>query len=207
MATATDSKERKLGDATAPRASARDRIFNAAKELFYRYGIRAVGVESIANEAQTTKMSLYRSFSCKDELVVEYLRESVRSYWTWWDEIVAAYPDDPRGALEALFDGQAGKCETCDKRGCAIGNASVELTDDEHPGREVVTGFNRGKLERLIALCAQAGYEQPEALARGLFLLMDGAYMSLLSLGPQGPSSALPQAARALMDAHLRRQA
>ncbi|AXQ27471.1 TetR/AcrR family transcriptional regulator [Solimonas sp. K1W22B-7] len=204
MSTASVSKKKESEAPPAPRLSARDRIFNAAKDLFYRNGIRAVGVESIATEAQTTKMSLYRSFTCKDDLVVEYLRESVRDYWIWWDEIVAKHPGDPRAALQAMFDSQASKACTCDTRGCAIGNASVELTEENHPGREVVTEFNRQKLERLTGLCAQAGYQQPDALARGLFLLMDGAYMSLLSLGADGPTSALPLTAKTLLDAHSR---
>ena len=201
MSTASVSKEK---ECQAPRASARDRIFSAARQLFYKNGIRAVGVESIASEAQTTKMSLYRSFSCKDDLVVEYLRESVREYWEWLDEIVAQHPGDARAALQAIFDSQARKACTCDTRGCAIGNASVELTEPNHPAREVVTEFNRQKLERITQLCAQAGYKDPGALARGLFLLMDGAYMSLLSLGSTGPTAALPQAARAMMEGHPR---
>jgi len=205
MSTASVSKEKECHAPAAPRPSARDRIFNAARQLFYKNGIRAVGVESIASEAQTTKMSLYRSFSCKDELVTEYLRESVREYWDWFDEIVAKHPGDPRAALQTLFDSQANKACTCDTRGCAIGNASVELTEPDHPARQVVTEFNKEKLARITALCAQAGYQDPAALARGLFLLMDGAYMSLLSLGSTGPTSALPQAARAMMEAHPRK--
>jgi len=204
MSTASASKETKSEVPPAPRLSARDRIFNAARQLFYKNGIRAVGVESIASEAQTTKMSLYRSFTCKDDLVVEYLRESVREYWDWFEGIVAQHPGDPRAALQAMFDSQASKACTCDTRGCAIGNASVELTEEGHPGRGVVTEFNQEKLLRITALCAAAGYKDPDGLARGLFLLMDGAYMSLLSLGSQGPTAALPQAARALMEGHPR---
>ena len=59
--------------------------------MFYRKGIRAVGVESIAAEAGATKMSLYRNFPSKDELVAEVLREQSREGWAWWDEIVGRF--------------------------------------------------------------------------------------------------------------------
>src|SRR4051794_38670238 len=71
--------------------TARARIFAVAKDLFYRRGIRAVGVETIVAEAGATKMSLYRSFPSKDELVAAYLQERDELYWQWWDEAVATH--------------------------------------------------------------------------------------------------------------------
>ena len=81
----------------------RDRIFETACELFYRHGIHGVGVDAIAAEAGSNKMSFYRSFASKDALVAEYLREQEREYWAWWDAAVARHPDDPRRQVEALF--------------------------------------------------------------------------------------------------------
>jgi len=192
----------KDSSAEEPRASARDRIFNAARELFYRQGIRAVGVESIAQHAGATKMSLYRAFESKDELVAECLKQSEREGWQWWDATVQAYQGDPRAALLALFDSLALKARTCEKRGCAIGNAAVELTDDAHPARAVVVAYNREKRRRLRLLCRELGVRDPDALADGLQLLMDGAYLSRLSLGATGPSAALRKTAETLIDAH-----
>ncbi|HZX92637.1 MAG TPA: helix-turn-helix domain-containing protein, partial [Rudaea sp.] len=63
----------------------RDRIFEKASDLFYRHGIRAVGVDAIANEAGTNKMSFYRAFPSKDDLVAEYLHDQERGYFSWWD--------------------------------------------------------------------------------------------------------------------------
>src|SRR5438309_8637917 len=85
------------------RPSARDRVFNTAAELFYRKGIRAVGVETIAAEADTTKMSLYRSFPSKDELVAEWLRVHDANFWRAWDEMAEHYPDNPRKQINAAF--------------------------------------------------------------------------------------------------------
>src|SRR5579863_420307 len=78
------------------RPRVRDRIFETACDLFYRHGIRAVGVDAIACEAGTNKMSFYRSFASKDELVTEYLREQQREFWSWWRAAIAPYEGDPR---------------------------------------------------------------------------------------------------------------
>ena len=75
--------------AAVSKRPARDRIFETARELFYQHGIRAVGVETIASEADATKMTLYRNFPSKDELVAEVLREQERDYWAWWEEVTS----------------------------------------------------------------------------------------------------------------------
>src|SRR6202051_2366268 len=90
--------------ATPAKGPVRDRIFETACDLFYRHGIHGVGVDAIAAEAGSNKMSFYRSFASKDALVTEYLREQEREYWAWWDATVAAFPDDPRRQIEALFE-------------------------------------------------------------------------------------------------------
>src|SRR3981081_3230835 len=74
----------------------RDRMFETACELFYRHGIHGVGVDAIAAEAGSNKMSFYRSFASKEALVTEYLREQEREDWAWEDAVVAPYRDDPR---------------------------------------------------------------------------------------------------------------
>src|SRR5204862_5995436 len=77
----------------------RERILSASGDLFYRLGIRAVGVEAIADAAGTNKMTLYRHFSSKDELVAEYLRRLAAEAGKFWGNLAAAHPDDPRAQL------------------------------------------------------------------------------------------------------------
>src|SRR5258707_3788462 len=79
----------------------RERLLAAAGELFYRHGIRAVGVEAIAEAAGTNKMTLYRHFDSKDELVAEYLREAAKQDGASWDKLAQAYPDDAQAQLRA----------------------------------------------------------------------------------------------------------
>src|SRR6202167_3208585 len=109
---------------TAGKTRVRDRIFETACELFYRHGIRGVGVDAIAEEAGSNKMSFYRSFASKDALVAEYLREQERAYWAWWDAAVTHHPDDPRRQVEALFEAQLAIAMSDGCRGCALGNAA-----------------------------------------------------------------------------------
>ena len=189
--------------AEEPRRSARDRIFETAKNLFYRQGIRAVGVESIAAEAGTTKMSLYRSFASKDELVAECLRDHQAEFWKWWDGIVAPHAGDPRAQLLALMDGFAGKAECArESRGCPLGNAAVELTDEDSPGRAVVIEHKTKMRSRLRELCVELGAREANDLADGLLLLIEGVYTTRVTSCGKGPMQAAPRAAKMLIDAY-----
>ena len=113
----------------ANRPSARQRIFDTASELFYLKGIRAVGVETIAAEADTTKMSLYRNFPSKDELVAEWLREHDANFWKTWDMMASRHPKDPRKQINAAFAVLAKHVADPKARGCPMANAAVELTE------------------------------------------------------------------------------
>src|SRR5579862_3034028 len=88
----------------APKASAaRERILATAADLFYRRGIHAVGVDAIVAESGVAKMSFYRHFPSKDDLIRAVLVLHDGRYWTWWDEALARHPDDPRQQLRDLF--------------------------------------------------------------------------------------------------------
>src|ERR1700739_1362261 len=86
----------------------RARLLAAAGELFYRHGIRAVGVEAIAEAAGTNKMTLYRHFASKDELVAEYLRQSAHAADACWERFAQAHPGDPLAQLRAWLEEMAG---------------------------------------------------------------------------------------------------
>ena len=188
--------------AAAPR-SARDRIFEAARDMFYRKGIRAVGVESIAAEAGATKMSLYRNFPSKDELVAAVLREQSKEGWAWWDEIVGRF-DTPRAKLEGLFDAFAERSESSEAHGCALCNAAVELHEPDHPAFLVAKTHKLETRRRLIELARAAGAADDE-LGDGLLLLLEGSHMARITLGGEGPDRMLPRAARALIREYVDR--
>jgi AcrR family transcriptional regulator len=194
------SPQRRLA---AKRGSARKRIFDAASELFYRKGIRAIGVETIATEANATKMSLYRNFPSKDELVAEWLREHDVGFWKAWDEMSSKYPDDPRRQLGAAFALLARHVADPAARGCPMANAAVEITERSHPARKIIEAHKAKLRARLAALCRQMGAREPELLADQLFLLMEGAQVSTQTLGRHGPAYNVARAANALIDDHV----
>ena len=197
---ASDVSAGPLGAAGKP---ARERIFDVAKDLFYRLGIRAVGVETIVAAAGATKMSLYRSFPSKDDLVVAYLEDRDALYWQWWDRIMARHPDDPRQQVRALFKSVAGKTTRPTSRGCPFTNAATEFPEPGHPGRAVAAA-NKAKLRvRLRELAGATGAREPERLGDQLFLLMEGAYASAQIMGTDGPALGLADAADALVAAQL----
>jgi AcrR family transcriptional regulator len=203
--TATGSAGDELAPCTpAGKTRVRDRIFETACDLFYRYGIHGVGVDAIAAEAGSNKMSFYRSFASKDALVTEYLREQERGYWEWWDGVVAPFPNDPRRQVEALFEAQLAIAMSTECRGCALGNAAAELSDDEDDLSRMVRAYKDKVRQRLHDLTRAMGARNPESLGDALMLLLDGGYFTRLvfPLGSGPIASALP-AVRALIDAHL----
>lgn len=183
----------------------RDRIFETASALFYRRGIRAVGVDTIACEAGTNKMSFYRSFPSKDVLVAEYLGEQGREYWNWWDAVVAPFAGKPRKQVEALFASCVTKTCAKESRGCAIANATIEIPEDEHPGRKVLLDHKAETRRRLRKLAREMGAREPDVLGDALMLLLEGSYITRLTFSHGGPITAAAKAAKTLMDAHLRR--
>ena len=181
----------------------RDRIFETACDLFYRHGIRDVGVDMIATEAGTNKMSFYRSFASKDELVAEYLEQKSREYWVWWDGVVAAHKGNARAQIEALFDAYVKSTCFADSRGCAFANASVEIADEDHPARQVAVRQKTEMRRRFRTLAAQAGAVKSDELGDALMLLMEGGYLTRRTFEHgNGPLQAAALTARVLMDAY-----
>src|SRR4051795_1836525 len=104
----------------------RQRILEAADDLFRRVGIRGVGVETIAEAAGTNKMTLYRHFGSKDELILEYLTYKGKKSEEIWAEIERTNPGDPVAQLYRFLE-HAARFIVEDERGCDLANAAVEL--------------------------------------------------------------------------------
>jgi AcrR family transcriptional regulator len=184
-------------------ACARDRIFEAAKKLFYKSGIRGVSVDAIAAEANTTKVTLYRVYSSKDELVVKVLEEQAKRWQQWWDEIVARHPGEPRRQVEALVDAFCDEIagEFAD-RGCTMSNAAVEI-DDDHPGKRVIREHKLEMGRRMRALCREMGATNPDQLGNSLILLLSGAISVRLLFDGREQIAAMRNAAKVLIESAL----
>jgi AcrR family transcriptional regulator len=187
---------------SAPKSRVRDRIMKTATDLFYRYGIHAVGVDAIATGAGTNKMSFYRNFASKDDLVAEYLRAEEREGLLWWDETLAAHAGNPRLQVESLFDVLVeNNCEE-ESRGCALANAAVEITEPNHPARPVIEKYKADMRHRFRELARAMGAREPNALGDSLMLLWEGAYLTRVTMGVNGPVQGAAKAARALIAAY-----
>jgi AcrR family transcriptional regulator len=176
----------------------RERILAAARELFHRHGIRGVGVDTIADAAGTNKMTLYRHFESKDELILAYVRTVAVEGETMWQEIARDHPADFQAQLDDWLM-RAADCVSVDGRGCDLANAAVELTQDDHPARRLIEKLKTDHRDRLASLCRAAGVVQSEALADTLTLLLEGARVSRLTAGRKGPSAEFIRTARTVI--------
>lgn len=185
-------------EAEASRPRPRERIIETARDLFRKHGFRGVGVDAIAEAADTNKMTLYRHFGSKDDLIAACLSEVAREAQAMWDDFESQHPNDPMGQLNAWV-GRATACAMDDSRGCDIANAAVELTEHEHPARKVIELFKRDHRDRLARLCRAAGVAQAELLADALTLLLEGARVSWQTVGPDGPGARFVEISNAVI--------
>ena len=176
----------------------RERIVACALDLFHRNGIRGVGGEAIVEAAHTNKMTLYRHFGSKDDLVIEYLNYKGRKSAEIWAEMEAESPGDPVAQLYG-FVRKVAKFIADDQRGCDLANAAVELTEAGHPALKVIEAFKVQQRDRLAKLCQAAGASEPGVLADSIVLLIEGARVSRRSVGTEGPSANLVRTADAVI--------
>lgn len=200
MSTKTVTRRRDEGQAPP-----RERILTAAEDLFYRNGIRAVGVDAVAEAAGTNKMTLYRHFSSKDELISEYLRRKAAAFEACWERIEAGDPDDALGQLHGWVRVMAEHVGDCTARGCALANAAIELAEREHPARRVIETYKAAHRKRLADLARAAGVEQPERLADELHLMLEGARVMAQSSGTEGLADRFVRMGEILIAAHAPR--
>lgn len=188
---------------TAGQPRAAERILAVARDLFYRVGIRAVGVDEIVRQAGVTKPSLYRSFPSKDELAASYLRIYEREFWARFDEAVAAHPGAPRKQIVAFLSGVAHRAVQPDYRGCGMTNAAVEYPEVNHPARLVGEANKRELRRRLRSMATEMGAADPDTLGDGLLLLIEGVYISGQLFGAGGPAASVAENADRLIAASL----
>jgi AcrR family transcriptional regulator len=163
--------------AAAPSAGGtRARILAAAKELFYAQGIRATSADRIIEQVGITKVTFYRHFRTKSDLVVAYLEDQAERERSWVLSTRAA--GDSLGRLRSLATGiGAASCQP-GFRGCAFINAAAEFADDDDPVRLVVRSHRDWMLSEFAAIAAEAGVADVDSAARQLMILRDGAMVN-----------------------------
>ncbi len=174
--------------AKAPRADVRERLLDAADRLFYREGVRVVGIDRILAEAEAAKASLYQHFGCKDELVASYLERRTADSRANIEAYLADTPPSQR-ALR-FFDWVVEWAESKDFRGCPLQHTVSELTDAAHPARAIAHRQRAWFTERFLEWTTAAGVKDAKATARALVVLFDGAVAASEVDGPQRASDA-----------------
>jgi AcrR family transcriptional regulator len=153
--------------------SAKQRLLQAADDLFYNEGIHTVGIDRVIAHAGVAKGSLYYSFTGKDELVHEYLTQRHRM---WAERVIAGIEAhaDSRARILAVFDVLADLFAQPDYRGCAFMNATGEAAPDSVEARAATT-FRAWVHHLFLGLATDAQSARPKQLAETLVLLYDGA--------------------------------
>jgi AcrR family transcriptional regulator len=181
----------------------RDRILATARDLIYREGARAVGVDRIVAESGVAKMSLYRWFPSKDDLIVAVLHEERNRVLKAWDQNMERYKGAPLKQLCAQFEGLMAAIQRPNYRGCPFSNAVMAFADPAHPARAVAREFKNEITSRFRELAVAIDAKDPDVLAQQLSLVADGAHASGQCSGKDGPSMELITIVDALVAAQL----
>jgi AcrR family transcriptional regulator len=169
--------------------TAKQRLLQAADELFYNEGIHAVGIDRVIAHAGVAKGSLYYSFAGKDDLVRGYLTER---HGKWADRVSAGIEahTDPRERILAVYDALGALFAEPDYRGCAFMNALAEAAPDSVEAQAATT-FRAWVRTLFLGLAADADAEDPKQLAESLVVLYDGAVATAqMDKAPQAAQTA-----------------
>lgn len=181
-----------------PKTSTRQQLLDTAAELFYREGFRATGVDTLAAASGVGKMTLYRHFATKDDLIVAYLERSNQHFWVWFENATAT-AGGPRAQLVAFFRALEALASQPLCYGCPFLNVAVDFPDLGHPGHQIALAHKQAVQARFRALAEATGHPDPALLADHLLLLMDGAFMAVRMYGVQNPATHVSKAVEALL--------
>ncbi|MET8245076.1 TetR/AcrR family transcriptional regulator [Streptomyces sp. NPDC005202] len=159
--------------ATSDKASPRDRLLDAAADLFYRDGV-SIGVEALCRTAGVSKRSMYQLFDSKDEVLAASLERRLPGY----EARLTPGPQDadtPRERILYVFERLAKASAEPDFHGCPYLAALVELKNPEHAASKVARGAKERLKEAFRKEAELGGAHDPELLARQLMLVFDGA--------------------------------
>ena len=182
------------------------RVLETASELFYRLGVRAVGVDMIVAEAGVAKTSLYRHFRTKDDLIAAFLQREDEDFWRVWDAVAQGHVGDAKGhagnaeaELEAHMSWIGERAGRPGYRGCPQINVAAEFPDPAHPARIVARIHKEELRQRLKAIAERLGAKRPQELALQLAVLVNGAFVSTTLFSPENAVPTLLAMSRSLV--------
>lgn len=156
-------------------SSKREQLLDAAIELFYRHGCHTIGIDKVLAEAGVAKMTLYKHFKSKEELVLAAAERFHDRAKREFEAAIASKDYTPRQRLIAMFDVLANWLRESDYRGCPSINLAVEYPQIDHPIHQAAANHKRQRIVYMRELAAAAGAREPQQLAEQLVLLLEGA--------------------------------
>jgi AcrR family transcriptional regulator len=178
---------------SAAKLAMRERILETADRLFYREGIRVVGVDTIAAEIGISKRTLYNYFPSKDDLIVAYLSSRLRP--------IEASDLPPAERILEDFDRLERAMRRDGYRGCPFMNAVAELADPGHAAHQIAVAHKEKRRALFRNLLVRLDVADPDGLATQLMILGEGAVAQALMHGDPGMARAAREAARVLLTA------
>ena len=191
-----------------PNLRAKERILAAAYDLFSRHGIRAVGIDAIIEKSGVARMTLYRHFTCKEQLVLAFLEQRAR-FWvdSWLEAEVMRRAATPRDRLLAIFDVFAEWFRVEGFEGCTFINVMLETPDHEDKVRRASVDYLAKIRELLAQLAGEAGIRDRDAFARKWHILMKGSIVAAAEGDREAGARAKEMGALVLADALAREAA
>lgn len=177
----------------------RDHLVDTALDLFYQDGFHATGVDKILEKAGVARMTLYNHFKSKDELILATLRRRDEKFRNWFMRAVERLGKTPRNRLMAIFDALEEWFSGKDYSGCMFINASAEFARSDDPIHMAAGEHKNLILKYVRELAVAAGAREPEELADGLMLLMEGAIVMSYVAGDKTAAARAKTAAKILI--------
>jgi AcrR family transcriptional regulator len=185
------------------RAERQEIVLDTAERLFSRRSSRSVGMDELVRETGLGKMTVYRLFKSKDDLVGAYLSRKAATVLSYFDAELIRLEGDPRAALLSVVDAVEKDVTRTGFRGCPFTNVSSEYDDPQHPARSAAADYKYELHMRLLSLAGELVPGHGEDLAAQIHLIIDGMYLSGGLLGPDGPASHGRDLAERLIDAAI----
>ncbi|BBB68794.1 TetR family transcriptional regulator [Undibacterium sp. YM2] len=167
----------KTASASAP-SEVKERILETASRLFYSQGVRAVGVDLVAEQADVAKTSIYRHFGTKDDLIAAFLQREDENFWQCWGDVHQRHANDAAAELDAHFQWIGERVARPNYRGCPQINVAAEFPDQDHPARQVAYKHKHELRRRLKDIAVRLNAKRPDELAGQLAVLINGAFVS-----------------------------
>jgi AcrR family transcriptional regulator len=179
----------------------RDHLVSVAQRLFCARGFHAVSVDDVLQEAGVARMTLYKNFDSKEELILATLEQEDKHFRQWLVSFVETRSQRPAQRIGNLFAGLEQRFRAEGYYGCAFIRASIEFPDINHPVHALARAHKEMIRSYLRGLASQVNADQPAQLAEQIYLLFEGAIVAAQLHGDPWPAACAKQAVEQLLRA------